>query len=102
MHKRITPRLIPALIALAFSGGAFASGFQLSEQSASGIGVANAGAAAAAEDFLERTRASWHGKQEPTDAAILAWFVDIFPFARTTERERLIEGLRKAGLPVPA
>ena len=50
MHKRITPRLIPALIALAFSGGAFASGFQLSEQSASGIGVANAGAAAAAED----------------------------------------------------
>ena len=50
MQKRITLRLIPALIAVAFSGGAFASGFQLSEQSASGIGVANAGAAAAAED----------------------------------------------------
>ncbi len=50
MQKRITLRLIPALIAVAFSGGAFASGFQLSEQSASGIGVANAGTAAAAED----------------------------------------------------
>ncbi len=50
MQKRITMRLIPAMIAVAFSGGAFASGFQLSEQSASGIGVANAGAAAAAED----------------------------------------------------
>jgi long-chain fatty acid transport protein len=50
MQKRITMRLIPAIIAVAFSGGAYASGFQLSEQSASGIGVANAGAAAAAED----------------------------------------------------
>lgn len=50
MHKTVTMRLIPALIAITFSGGAFASGFQLSEQSASGIGVANAGAAAAAED----------------------------------------------------
>ena len=48
MHKTVTMRLIPALIAITFSGGAFASGFQLSEQSASGIGVANAGAAAAA------------------------------------------------------
>ena len=44
MHKKVTMRLIPALIAVTFSGGAFASGFQLSEQSASGIGVANAGA----------------------------------------------------------
>lgn len=43
-------RLIPALIAVSFSGVAAASGFQLSEQSAAGIGVANAGAAAAAED----------------------------------------------------
>lgn len=50
MKKKMTLRLIPALIAAAFCGGALASGFQLSEQSASGIGVANAGAAAAAED----------------------------------------------------
>lgn len=50
MHHRMIPRLIPALLATAFSGAALASGFQLSEQSASGIGAANAGAAAAAED----------------------------------------------------
>ena len=50
MHKRITMRLIPALIAVSFSGGAFAAAFQLTGQSASGVGMANAGAAAAAED----------------------------------------------------
>lgn len=50
MNKMITPRLIPALVAVLFSSGAFASGFQLSEQSAANIGVANAGAAATAED----------------------------------------------------
>lgn len=50
MHKRLTPRLIPALIAITFSGGAFAAAFQLTGQSASGVGIANAGAAAAAED----------------------------------------------------
>ena len=39
MQKNITPRLIPALLAIAFSGAAGASGFQLmGEQSASGIG----------------------------------------------------------------
>lgn len=45
-----TPRLIPALIALAFSGSAAASGFQLQNQSGSGNGNAFAGAAATAED----------------------------------------------------
>ena len=45
-----TPRLIPALVALAFSGGAFASGFQLQNQTGSGNGNAFAGAAATAED----------------------------------------------------
>lgn len=50
MHKKITLRLIPALIAVTFSGGAFAAAFQLTGQSASGVGIANAGAAAAAED----------------------------------------------------
>lgn len=50
MKKKMTLRLVPALIAVAFGGSAWASGFQLSEQSASGIGVANAGAAAVAED----------------------------------------------------
>ena len=50
MHKSLTPRLIPALIALAFAGGAHAAAFQLTGQSASGVGIANAGAAAVAED----------------------------------------------------
>ena len=50
MHQTITLRLIPALLAVTFSGGAFAAAFQLTGQSASGVGIANAGAAAAAED----------------------------------------------------
>jgi long-chain fatty acid transport protein len=43
-------RLIPALVALAFSGSASAAGFQLIEQNASGIGNAYAGSAAVAEN----------------------------------------------------
>jgi long-chain fatty acid transport protein len=43
-------RLIPALIAVAFSGSAAAAGFQLLEQNASGLGNAYAGSAAVAEN----------------------------------------------------
>jgi long-chain fatty acid transport protein len=43
-------RLIPALIAIAFSGSAAAAGFQLLEQNASGLGNAYAGSAAVAEN----------------------------------------------------
>lgn len=50
MQKKFAARLMPAAIALAFSGGAFASGFQLIEQNASGIGNAYAGSAAVAEN----------------------------------------------------
>ena len=50
MQKNITPRLIPALLAIAFSGAASASGFQLLEQNASGLGNAYAGSAASAEN----------------------------------------------------
>lgn len=50
MQKLITPRLIPMLLVLAFSGSAAASGFQLQNQTGSGNGNAFAGAAAAAED----------------------------------------------------
>ena len=50
MQRIITPRLIPALVALAFSGSASAAGFQLIEQNASGIGNAYAGSAAVAEN----------------------------------------------------
>ena len=51
MKQLMKPRLIPVLLAVAFSGGASASGFQLfGEQSASGIGNAGAGSAAVAEN----------------------------------------------------
>lgn len=51
MQKIFTPRLITALLAVAFAGSAQASGFQLlGEQSASGIGNAGAGSAAVAEN----------------------------------------------------
>ena len=51
MHKTLAPRLIPALMAIAFAGGAHASGFQLlGEQSATNLGNAGAGSAAAAEN----------------------------------------------------
>lgn len=50
MQKLIVPRLIPVLIAVAFSGTAMASGFQLQNQTGSGNGNAFAGAAATAED----------------------------------------------------
>jgi long-chain fatty acid transport protein len=51
MQNTFTPRLITALMALAFAGSASAAGFQLmGEQSASGIGNAGAGSAAVAEN----------------------------------------------------
>ncbi len=50
MQKNLSPRLIPALIAIAFSGSAAAAGFQLQNQNAAGTSVAYAGAAAVAED----------------------------------------------------
>ncbi len=48
--KRLSPRTLPALLACLFSGAASASGFQLLEQNASGLGNAYAGSAAVAED----------------------------------------------------
>jgi len=50
MARRHSMKLIPALTLVIFSSAASASGFQLLEQSASGIGNAFAGAAATAEN----------------------------------------------------
>jgi len=50
MEKGNSLKLIPALLLVAFSGAASASGFQLMEQNASGIGNAYAGSAAVAEN----------------------------------------------------
>lgn len=50
MTQRNAMKLIPALLLVAFSGTASASGFQLLEQNLSGLGNAYAGAAAVAEN----------------------------------------------------
>jgi len=50
MQKIFIPRLIPALMAVAFAGSASAAGFQLLEQNASGLGNAYAGSAAVADN----------------------------------------------------
>ncbi len=50
MNSTLRRRTLPPLIALLLSGSAFASGFQLQNQTGSGNGTAFAGAAAAAED----------------------------------------------------
>lgn len=50
MQHQFRRCLIPGLLALGFSGAASASGFQLMEQNAAGVGNAYAGAAASAED----------------------------------------------------
>ena len=50
MARGLSMKLIPALLLAAFSGAASASGFQLLEQNASGIGNAYAGSAAVAEN----------------------------------------------------
>lgn len=50
MTHNASPKLLAALVSLAFSGLASASGFQLLEQNASGLGNAYAGSAAVAEN----------------------------------------------------
>lgn len=50
MQKQFLPRSLAVLVAMACSGGAMASGFQLQNQTGSGNGNAFAGAAATAED----------------------------------------------------
>lgn len=50
MNQHLALRLLPGLISMAFAGTAAASGFQLIEQNASGIGNAYAGSAAVAEN----------------------------------------------------
>lgn len=50
MVKTFSMKLVPAMLLVAFSGVASASGFQLLEQNASGIGNAYAGSAAVADN----------------------------------------------------
>lgn len=53
-----------------------------------------------AQEFLDRIREAWVPDTPPTEAEAVAWFVDIFPFARPAQRAHLCEGLSRAGLPV--
>ena len=48
--QQLSMKMIPALLLVAFSGAASASGFQLAEQNGSGLGNAYAGSAAVAEN----------------------------------------------------
>lgn len=50
MHRSHVLRTLPAAFSVLFAGGAYASGFQLLEQNASGLGNAYAGSAAVAAD----------------------------------------------------
>ena len=50
MVKGFSMKLVPAMLLAAFSGAASASGFQLLEQNASGLGNAYAGSAAVADN----------------------------------------------------
>jgi long-chain fatty acid transport protein len=50
MARKVSMKMIPAMMLVAFSGAASASGFQLMEQNASGIGNSYAGSAAVAEN----------------------------------------------------
>lgn len=50
MRNTLVPRMLAALVSVAFGGSASAAGFQLLEQNASGLGNAYAGSAAVAEN----------------------------------------------------
>jgi len=50
--------------------------------------------------FVDRTRAMWAGKIEPTDEAIVSWFMQTYPFRHLAHWTRIREGLRLSLLPV--
>lgn len=52
-----------------------------------------------AAEFLARIREGWVPPAAPTDAEAVAWFIEIFPFAKASQRDHLRDGLRRAGLP---
>jgi hypothetical protein len=50
--------------------------------------------------FVDRTRAMWAGKIEPTDEAIVSWFMQTYPFRHHAHWTRIREGLQLSLLPV--
>lgn len=53
----------------------------------------------AAEQFLDKTRATWCGDEAPPTETLVAWFLHAFPIRRTVDLDRLRQGLEAAGLP---
>ncbi len=54
------------------------------------------------EAFLDAARENWMGDAPPEPEAITGWFMRSFPISSAADRRLLREGLRGAGLPVPA
>jgi DNA-binding SARP family transcriptional activator len=50
--------------------------------------------------FVDRARAIWVGKIEPTDEAIVSWFMQTYPLRHYAHWTRVREGLQLSGLPV--
>jgi len=50
--------------------------------------------------FVDRTRAMWVGKLEPTDEAIVSWFMQTYPFRHYAHWTHIREGLQLSQLPV--
>jgi DNA-binding SARP family transcriptional activator len=53
-----------------------------------------------ARSFIDRTRAMWAGKIEPTEEAIVSWFMQTYPLRHYAHWTRVREGLQLSGLPV--
>ncbi len=56
-------------------------------------------AAASATRFLRAVRDHWFGAMPPTDEAIMAWLLHLYPIADPRDWEKLRDGVAAAGLP---
>ncbi|WP_425070103.1 BTAD domain-containing putative transcriptional regulator [Roseibium sp.] len=51
------------------------------------------------EEFITMVRQGWVGTKAPSPEHVVEWFVQIFPFSRDSQKQHLLEGLFRAGLP---
>ena len=59
----------------------------------------HAEAAVSATRFLRTVRDHWFGTMPPTDEAIMAWLLHLYPIADARDWEKLRDGVAAAGLP---
>jgi DNA-binding SARP family transcriptional activator len=59
-------------------------------------------ARAEAQHFVTAIRGRWHGEAEPAEEEISAWLLHAFPIQSRADWERLRDGIKGAGLAVPA